>query len=110
MIWKRKEKMNIHYKISNAIKIGWWAYKSTTTLSNFKMLSDLLGLILKVAEEEKHYMTQIAFIHPDTDEKHEIVSIWAGAGVGADPTKRITELIEENYLLKDKLSNYLDKI
>jgi hypothetical protein len=97
----------IYYRITNAIKIGLWAFFNPQVLreSNFKMLSDLFVLILKVAEENKHMMTNLAYIHPEEGEK-QIVSIWAGAGIGANPTKRITELLEENAMLKDRLSKY----
>lgn len=92
-------------KLLNAIKIGIWAFKNPLTIqeSNFKMLSDLLCLILKVSNEDRHYMTHIAYMHPEEGEK-QIVSIWAGAGVDADPLKRISELIQENKELKLLLS------
>lgn len=94
------------YRIINAFKFGYWAYKNPQVLngSNMKMLADLLGLILKVAKEEKPYMTHIGFIHPEDGSKHEIVSIWAGSGIGAEPTKRIKELLEENSKLRAELS------
>jgi hypothetical protein len=99
----------MYLRIVNSIKFGWWAYKNPRTLNSsiFKMLSDLLELILKVAREEKHYMSHIAYIHPEDKELKEIVSIWAGAGIGATPTKRIAELIEENSKLKFQLSQYI---
>lgn len=96
-------------RLTTAIKFGWWAFKNPQTLnaSNFKMLSDLFQLILKVAQEDRHRMTHIAFVHPEEGSEHQIVSIWAGAGVGAEPTKRIKELIEENSKLKALLAkNY----
>jgi len=94
-----------YYRIANAFKIGFWAFRNPHILkeSNFKILSDLFGLIMKVATEDRHFMTHIAYIHPDEGEK-QIVSVWAGAGVGAEPTKRIVELLEENSILKAKLS------
>ncbi|WP_374440419.1 hypothetical protein [Epilithonimonas sp.] len=98
------------YRISNAIKLFFWALKNPTTLreSNFKMLSDLFTLIMKVASEDKHMMTHLAYVHPEEGEK-QIVSIWAGAGMAAEPTKRISELISENSKLKTQLSELLDK-
>lgn len=72
------------------------------------MLSDLLGLILKVAIEDRHRMTHIAYVHPDEGEK-QIVSIWAGAGIGADPVKRIAELLSENSHLKSQLSEHVSQ-
>ena len=88
-----------YYRITNAFKIGLWAFKNPDSLKNFKMLSDLFGLIMKVATEDRHMMTHLAYVHPEEGEK-QIVSIWAGAGMGADPTKRISELLKENSMLK----------
>ena len=97
-----------YYQIINALKIGLWAFNNPYTLneSNFKMLSDLFGLIMKVATEHKHMMTHIAYVHPEEGEK-QIVSIWAGAGIGSEPTKRIEELIKENSMLKTQLAKYV---
>ena len=94
-----------YYQITNAFKIGFWAFRNPDSLkeSNFKMLSDLFGLIMKVATEDRHVMTHLAYVHPDDGEK-QIVSIWAGAGIGAEPTKRIAELLKENSMLKAQLS------
>ncbi len=92
-------------RVATGVKIGWWAFKNPKTLSasNFKMLSDLLALIFKVAQEDRHMMTHIAYVHPEEGEQ-QIVSIWAGAGMGADPVKRIKELLDENAKLKIELS------
>ena len=91
--------------VANGFKLGYWAFKNPLTInpSNFKMPSDLLGLILAVAKEDRHRMTHIAFVHP-TEGEQQIVSIWAGAGMDADPTKRIAELLAENTRLKIELS------
>ena len=88
--------------------MAWWTYKNPLTIdaSNFKMLSDLLLLIMKVGNEDRHMMTHIAYVHPEEGEK-QIVSIWAGAGMAAEPTKRIAELIRENTELKIKLKQYV---
>ena len=67
------------------------------------MLSSLLELILKVSVEDKHYMTEIVITNPDTKAKQPIVHIWAGAGINAEPHKRIKELIEENELLREQI-------
>lgn len=69
-------------RLINALKFGYIAFKNPTTIyaHNLKMLTDLHGLILKVATEDKHLMTHIAYVHPDEGEK-QIVSIWAGAGI-----------------------------
>ena len=92
-------------RVATGVKIGWWAFKNPKTLSasNFKMLSDLLALIFKVAQEDRHMMTHIAYVHPEEGEQ-QIVSIWAGAGIGADPVKRVKELLDENAKLKIELS------
>lgn len=106
---KKIDILNFYFRIKNALKIGYWAFKNPHSLkeNNFKMLSDLLILIMKVANEDKHMMTHIAYVHPEEGEK-QIVSIWAGAGVGAEPTKRISELIAENSLLKSQLANKIE--
>lgn len=94
------------FRIRSAFYFGSWAFMNpdTVTISNFTMLSDLLIMIFKVAEERRHMMTNIACIHPDTGKDHDIVTIWAGSGIGADPIKRISELIKENDILKNELS------
>ena len=92
------------------LSMFWWGFNNPKTMQigNFRMLSDLLGLILKVATENNHRMTHIACVHPDEEEK-QIVSIWAGAGLGADPTKRIEELLRENSQLKLIISEKINK-
>jgi hypothetical protein len=99
----------LYYRITNAFKIGLWAFKNPDSLkeNNFKMLSDLFVLIMKVATEDRHMMAHLAYCLPEEGEK-QIVSIWAGAGIGADPTKRIAELLKENSSLKAQLSNYIE--
>lgn len=97
----------IMYRIWNAIKVGMWAYRNPKVAmnhQNLKMINGLFGLIFKVAMEDKPYMTHIAYVHPDEGEK-SIVSIWAGAGIGAEPSKRIAELVEENRVLKSRLES-----
>lgn len=100
---------NFYYRFANAFKLGWWALKNPNSLqeNNFKMISNLYELILKVAVEDRHMMTHIAYMHP-TEGEQQIVSIWAGAGMGANPTKRIAELLSENSELKVKLSKYIN--
>lgn len=98
-------------RLINGIKLFWWAIKNPDTIkpAMFKLLSDLLVLILTVSKEDRHRMTSIAFIHPEDGKEHQIVSIWAGAGVDSSPTKRIQELLEENSRLKMLLSNEIEK-
>lgn len=101
--------MKRFYRISNAFKIAIWAFKNPQLLNekNFIVLSDLLGLILKVAQESRPMMTKIAYIHPDTKEHKDIVTIWAGAGLGADPYYRIMELQKEISRLKAQLLDHV---
>lgn len=96
-------------KILNAIKMGYFTYKNPRVFQQhtFKMLADLFELILKVSHEDRHMMTHIALIHPEDGTEHQIVSIWAGAGAAAEPTKRIKELIEENSRLKALLNQQI---
>jgi len=104
---KITDKIDYAYRrLSNAVGIGWWCLRNPQTVNsgNFKMLSDLLGLILKVSETDRPLMTHIALVHPEDGKEHQIVSIWAGAGMGSSPTKRIAELLEENARLKSALS------
>ena len=98
-------------RITNALKICWWAFINPKTMqhSTFKMASDILVMIMKVASEDRHRMTHIAFIHPEDNKEHQIVSIWAGAGIAADPLKRIAELIEENRRLKLLIAEEIKK-
>lgn len=92
-------------RIWNGIKVGFWVmwHQEVFAGNMFKMLNDLLQLILKVSYEDRHYMTEIIITNPQTKAKQPIVHIWAGAGINADPLKRIQELIEENTALKEKL-------
>jgi len=97
------------YSVARGFKIGYWAFKNPLVLQtgNFQMLTDLMTMILTVANEDRHMMSHIGFIHPDEGEQ-QIVSIWAGAGLGAEPTKRIAELLAENARLKSELSKHID--
>jgi len=64
-------------------------------------MSDLLSFILRVASEQKPYITHIGLIDTDTGQRHEIVSLWAGVGIEANPIKRIEELSVEINKLKN---------
>ena len=66
----------------------------------FEMLSKILALLMKVATEDKAYMTEI-IITIDDDIKQPIVHIWAGNGASAEPFKRIKDLAEENAALRE---------
>lgn len=93
-------------KIINRFKIMLWAYRNPRVFetTTFTMLASLLELILKVATEEKHLMTHIAYLNPIDGKETQIVSLWAGSGAAAEPTKRIKELLEENSKLKALLN------
>jgi hypothetical protein len=94
-----------YYKLKNAIVIGIYCYKKPDAIriEILKLTTGLFELIMKVAIEGKPYMTKIGHIHPE-EVNHEVVTIWAGAGLGANPTKRISELLAENAELKRQLS------
>lgn len=96
---------NFYYRFSNAFKIFVWAFKNPRVIEirNFEMLSSLFGLIMKVAQERRPYITNISTLHPIDTQDADIVSIWAGSGIGADPIKRIAELKTENEILKADL-------
>lgn len=101
--------MNFFYKIALAFRILWIVYKNPIVFNenNIKLILALYETIFKVASERTHQMLKIGTIYPGEDEQKEIVSLWAGAGVGANPMKRIEELIEENSLLKLKLQKMI---
>ena len=70
----------------------------------FYSVGKILDFINKVAEERHPMMTHFGLINVKTNEKYEIVSLWACASSAGDPTKRIAELIEENESLKYEIS------
>lgn len=88
--------------IKTAFVVGYIDFKkpSFMTESTLKTLLDLFTFLMKVAEEKKPYMTSIMI---NIEKPVELVSLWAGAGAGAEPIKRIKELVEEVDLLKYKL-------
>lgn len=92
-------------RIVNACKVFWWAIKNPKTFNYhvLKLMGDLHALILKVQHEDRHMMTRICYVHPAEGEK-TIASIWVGAGLESDPTKRIEELLAENAKLKNLLA------
>ena len=99
-------------RIVNSLKIGYLVFIHPEPFSGnmFEMLSNLLQLIMKVSIEDKHYMTEIVVTNPQTNAKQPIVRIWAGAGINAEPLKRIKELIEENDLLKEQFKQNQRKL
>jgi hypothetical protein len=60
-------------------------------------------MILKVQNEDRHIMCNIAFVHP-TEGQKQIASVWVGAGIDSDPVKRIGELLFEIEKLKKELA------
>lgn len=100
--------MSFIIRIVNAVKIAWWAYMNPNSLTDkhFEMLSDLFAIIIKVGIEHRPMMCHVAIIHPDEGEK-QIVSIWAGAGIGAEPIKRIEELTTENIKLREEIARLI---
>ena len=107
---KDKSMKRLYYRTKNAFVIAYWAFKNPESLnsSNFKMICDLLCLIMKVAEENRPVMSNVAYVHPVEGEK-QIVSIWAGAGLGSSPTKRIAELLSENSELRERIAKFYSK-
>lgn len=98
------------YRVSNAIKVGWWAFKHPMIWKedNFRVICELFSLIMKVSTEGRHMMTKIGTMYPD-GEKEDIVSLWVGAGLTADPTDRISELLQENSRLKMDISRLVNE-
>jgi hypothetical protein len=78
----------LYYRVSNAVKIGLWAFKNPDSLKegNFKMISDLFGLIMKASAEDRPVMTHVADVYLAEE---QIVSIWAGVGMGVKSNKNI---------------------
>lgn len=93
---------NFYYRFINAWVVWLWAIKNPYSLQeeNFKMISGLYEMILLVYKEGNPRMTHIGFINIH-GEKENIVSIWAGAGGDASPTRRIQELLLEINKLKE---------
>jgi len=91
-------------RIFGGIRFGVWIVRHNELMGEnmFRAMSDLLSLLLKVATEDRHYMTEI-MITIDADVPQPIVHIWAGAGASAEPHKRIKELLEENEALRMRI-------
>ena len=101
--------ISLYYRITNALKMCWFVFKKPELLNdnNYKVLSNLCDLIMKVATENRHMMAHVAYVYPKNSNDEQIVSIWAGAGMAASPTKRIAELLSENSMLKAELSKHV---
>lgn len=93
-------------RILCAIRFFFWIifHNELVGENMFRVLNDILALLLRVATEDRHYMTKM-MITIDRDVAQPIVYIWAGAGASADPYKRIQELVEENDALKQQIKS-----
>lgn len=89
-----------------AAQMAWMAFKHPLLFDkgNFKAMGEILKIVLKVGAERRPMMVHVAYVHPSLNEDGDVVTIWAGAGVGANPAKRIKELAEENDKLKRLLA------
>ena len=90
----------IYIILANALRIFYLCLKKPEFVPQLEMLNHLAELMVKVVDDGQPYMTKIAVVDTKTETKQEIVSIWVGKGIGADPTERIAELIKENDMLK----------
>lgn len=95
-------KLSIKIKTIFIVAIYMWKHPHPLNESIFQLMSQIMEFILKVAKEEKPYMCNFGIIQTDKKE-HAIVSLWAGAGIGADPLLRIKELLDENQQLKSEI-------
>ena len=91
-------------RLMNAIQMGVlvWRKPENFNTDSLRMASDITTMIFDVGKDQKHRMTRLCLVHVHGT-THEVVSLWAGAGIGSSPTKRIEELLEENRLLKREL-------
>lgn len=98
------------FRITNAFKFFFVALAKPELLKadTFKMMADLLAMIMKVSAERRPMMAHVAFLNVET-ENAPMISIWAGPGAHCSPLGRIDELLEENKRLKDALMQAGDK-
>lgn len=99
------------FRIVRGFQMGWMAFKQPLLFdkSNFTAMGKVFEIILKVGQERKPMMVHVAYMHPSNQEESDVVSIWAGSGVGANPIDRIKELSEENMKLKKLLAEEIKK-
>jgi hypothetical protein len=97
----------MYYRVKNAIVVCIYCYKNphAINIDILKLSTELFEIIMKVATEKRPYMSKIGNVY--MGECEEFVTIWAGSGVGASPTKRISELLAENAELKRQLSEHI---
>jgi hypothetical protein len=79
-----------------------WKEPVIAAATTMNMMTSLYQNIMRVAEEKTHLRTQINLDVQTTDgvETIEVVSLWIGSGIGADPHRRIAELVSEVEKLK----------
>ena len=87
------------WRVIFAFKMGYIAFKTPSIMFNFESIIKLYELIIQVAVENKPYMTKLAQMTPE-GEKQDLVTVWAGSGIGSEPLERIEHLVKENRLLK----------
>ena len=99
-------KINQMKQLFNAIAIILLVFRKPNVFNvhTMRLLTELYQMIFDVASEGKPRMTRIAIILPE-NERHDVVSLWAGPGHDASPDKRIRELLAENSALK-KIKGY----
>jgi len=94
-------------KIQAVFRMLYIAWNNPVILTQqcFKNMSDLFETIMQVAEQKTHLRQQIVMHvqYEDHTETVEVVSLWIGSGAGADPHRRIGELVEENALLRSQM-------
>lgn len=83
-----------------------WASPGLFTMGTFRSMSDLMTMILKVAEGGIPQMCKLATI--TCNEQHDLVTIWAGSGANANPYDRIVELRNEIDELKRQLAHSIE--
>lgn len=103
--------INLFLRIKNALKLFVWAlrYPAVMEENNFKMLSCLLTNLMQVATEKKAVMFKIAHISMPDGDQHEMVTVWAGAGMTANPTERISQLWREKQELTAHISKLIEE-
>lgn len=101
----------LYLRFVKAAQMAWMAFNNPFLFdkANFKTMAKVLEIVLKVGAERRPMMFHVAYVYPSFQEKSDVVSIWAGAGVGANPTERIKELVAENEKLKKILAEEIKK-
>ncbi len=100
---------NLYVRLRNAAVLFYLGLTQplAADANNFKMLCELLGLILRVAQEQRPYMSKIGIGSVKVGVHTEVCSIWVGPGASSDPYTRIDELNKENARLKAELDALL---